>query len=123
MSEDRCVMCGRIIPEGRMICPLCEKGEPEMKYKKKYVLMQAPRKDENDYSPQIMIIDNSRPIGKEKVESLCNQGWNAVGCIESDLLPGALRGGICREESDKLNTFHNMFNQISDLADSHLLVY
>ena len=26
--EDRCVMCGRIIPEGRQICPICEKGEP-----------------------------------------------------------------------------------------------
>jgi len=26
MSEDRCVMCGEIIPEGRMFCPMCEKG-------------------------------------------------------------------------------------------------
>ena len=24
---DRCVMCGEIIPEGRQICPLCEKGK------------------------------------------------------------------------------------------------
>ena len=24
-SEDRCVMCGRIVPEGRMVCPMCEK--------------------------------------------------------------------------------------------------
>lgn len=22
--EDRCVMCGKIIPEGRMVCPTCE---------------------------------------------------------------------------------------------------
>lgn len=22
--EDRCVMCGEIIPEGRMVCPVCE---------------------------------------------------------------------------------------------------
>lgn len=22
--EDRCVMCGDIIPEGRMVCPVCE---------------------------------------------------------------------------------------------------
>ena len=28
---DRCVMCGEIIPEGRQICPLCEKGKtPKM---------------------------------------------------------------------------------------------
>ena len=24
MNEDRCVMCGEIIPEGRMVCPVCE---------------------------------------------------------------------------------------------------
>ena len=35
--EDRCVMCGEIIPEGRMVCPVCEervltrKGEQTMK--------------------------------------------------------------------------------------------
>ena len=23
-SEDRCVCCGEIIPEGRMVCPMCE---------------------------------------------------------------------------------------------------
>lgn len=22
--EDRCIMCGEIIPEGRMVCPACE---------------------------------------------------------------------------------------------------
>ena len=24
MTEDRCVCCGDIIPEGRMVCPICE---------------------------------------------------------------------------------------------------
>ena len=24
--EDRCVCCGEIIPEGRMVCPKCEKS-------------------------------------------------------------------------------------------------
>ena len=23
MNENRCVCCGEIIPEGRMVCPLC----------------------------------------------------------------------------------------------------
>lgn len=32
--EDRCVMCGRIIPEGRQICPICEKGEQKMANKR-----------------------------------------------------------------------------------------
>lgn len=26
---DRCVCCGAIVPEGRMICPICEKYGPE----------------------------------------------------------------------------------------------
>lgn len=25
-NDNRCVACGRIIPEGRQICPLCEAG-------------------------------------------------------------------------------------------------
>ena len=28
MSEDRCIACGDIVPEGRMVCPICEKGKP-----------------------------------------------------------------------------------------------
>ena len=31
MSEDRCIICGEIIPEGRHVCPNCEKGEKPMK--------------------------------------------------------------------------------------------
>ena len=25
MSEDRCICCGDIVPEGRMVCPNCER--------------------------------------------------------------------------------------------------
>jgi len=25
--ENRCVCCGEIIPEGRLVCPICEKKE------------------------------------------------------------------------------------------------
>ena len=24
MNDNRCVCCGRIIPEGRQVCPMCE---------------------------------------------------------------------------------------------------
>ena len=24
MSENRCIMCNEVIPEGRMVCPMCE---------------------------------------------------------------------------------------------------
>lgn len=26
---DSCVCCGAVVPEGRMICPICEKYGPE----------------------------------------------------------------------------------------------
>lgn len=26
MMEDRCICCGEVIPEGRMVCPNCEAG-------------------------------------------------------------------------------------------------
>ncbi len=32
--EDRCILCGDIIPEGRMVCPLCE-DDPSRLHKKK----------------------------------------------------------------------------------------
>ena len=25
MNDNRCVCCGRVIPEGRQVCPICEK--------------------------------------------------------------------------------------------------
>lgn len=28
MNEEKCVMCGESIPEGRMICPKCDEIEP-----------------------------------------------------------------------------------------------
>lgn len=31
MSEDRCICCGDIVPEGRMVCPNCEKPKKPMK--------------------------------------------------------------------------------------------
>lgn len=30
-SEDHCVMCGQVIPEGRMVCPACEVKANEIK--------------------------------------------------------------------------------------------
>ena len=31
MSEDRCICCGEIVPEGRMVCPNCEKPKKPRK--------------------------------------------------------------------------------------------
>lgn len=29
MTEDRCVTCGQVIPEGRQVCPTCENKKIE----------------------------------------------------------------------------------------------
>ena len=29
--DNRCVCCGAVIPEGRMVCPICERAEDEGK--------------------------------------------------------------------------------------------
>lgn len=39
MNENRCVMCGTIIPEGRMVCPICEKGRRDAS-RTKFMLRQ-----------------------------------------------------------------------------------
>ena len=31
MNDNRCIYCGEIIPEGRQICPTCEKLQTETK--------------------------------------------------------------------------------------------
>ena len=28
-TADRCICCGEIVPEGRMVCPSCEAGRKE----------------------------------------------------------------------------------------------
>lgn len=39
ISVDRCVMCGEIIPEGRMVCHKCEDVEPSFETTKVMVLL------------------------------------------------------------------------------------
>lgn len=54
MSEDRCICCGEIIPEGRHICPSCEKPMKEMPTELEVVLWRPfpsikPRKTFEEY--------------------------------------------------------------------------
>lgn len=60
----------------------------------KYALMQAPAKDENDFAPHIVIIDNSSAVGKQRVESLANEGYKPAGWIESPLKLSRLKRGF-----------------------------
>ena len=37
---DRCVSCGEIVPEGRMVCPMCESGSIPIRDKEKEIKEQ-----------------------------------------------------------------------------------
>ena len=39
MNEERCIMCGEPIPEGRIVCPKCEDVEPSFETTKVMVLL------------------------------------------------------------------------------------
>lgn len=85
----------------------------------KYVLMQAPKKEE-DYSSQIVIVDNSTMIGKKRVENLVERGYMCVGTIESELSEHQLKRGFSFEADKQVDVMHDLFREISKLADSHI---
>lgn len=84
----------------------------------KYVLMQAP-KTEDEYSSQIVIIDNSNKIGKKKVQKLINEGYSHVGYIESDLRTQQLKSGFEHNLQSRLDNARGLFDQINAIADSY----
>lgn len=44
MNEERCVVCGEVIPEGRLVCPMCE-AKAEKAYH--FVIYAEPRSKKN----------------------------------------------------------------------------
>lgn len=84
----------------------------------KYVLMQSP-KTEDEYSSQIVIIDNSTKIGKGKVQKLINEGYSHIGYIESDLRTQQLKSGFEHDLQGRLDNTRELFNQINALTDSY----
>ena len=83
----------------------------------KYVLMQAP-KTEDEYSSQIVIIDNSTKIGKGKVQKLINDGYSHIGYIESDLRVQQLKSGFKYDLQNRLDNARELFNQINAITDN-----
>ena len=47
MSENRCLMCNEIIPEGRMVCPLCEQNVINDEYSPKILARNKYEKRKN----------------------------------------------------------------------------
>ena len=45
--EERCVMCGRVIPEGRQVCPVCEEKTKRVTSKQFPRWLMARREEKN----------------------------------------------------------------------------
>lgn len=84
-----------------------------------YVLMQAPGAEEG-YSSQIIIVDNSTRIGRGRLQKFINEGYSHVGYIESDLHPRKLTSGFEHNMQNRIDKARDLFNRISEIADSHV---
>ncbi|MCD7863589.1 MAG: hypothetical protein LUG61_08840 [Lachnospiraceae bacterium] len=87
---------------------------------KKYVMLQAPKENEHDTAPQILIIDNSTAIGKSRVEKLVNQGYRFAGTIETELSESIVRSGICRDRIDRLEAYQSRIREVRQLLGNTL---
>lgn len=84
MSEERCVMCGDIIPEGRQICPWCAcgiKGDDSPSRTADNVVQKGETKTMDFYMMIRALDEKSRKIGlteKERLEKLIYEGLYAM---------------------------------------------
>ena len=64
--EDRCLICGAVIPEGRQICPVCEKYGSSKQDRERVIrdLRQALSRTEKntDYDFICLKVDRARTI-------------------------------------------------------------
>lgn len=64
--EDRCLICGAVIPEGRQICPLCERNDTKRRDLERVIrdLRQALIRTEKntDYDFICLKVDRARTI-------------------------------------------------------------
>ncbi len=86
----------------------------------KYVMLQAPKENEHDTAPQILIIDNSKAAGKSRVEKLVNQGYRFAGTIETELSESIVRSGICRDRIDRLEAYQSRMREAANIISNTL---
>lgn len=69
--EERCIICGRIIPEGRQVCPICEKEV----------------KERSDSAMKIIFLDIDGVLNNHETRTTTSDGW----CFVDDELVARLK--------------------------------
>ena len=72
--EERCVICGEIIPEGRQVCPKCEAG-----HEKPRVSDEKLRKAKNRIAAQIAL---AKEIGSDFITLTVGNGKTILKALE-----------------------------------------
>jgi len=123
--EDRCVMCGEIIPEGRMVCPVCEervltrKGERRQRGNTGHILPsvrgrnEGQRKEVSAVQIRTRLRESQSEAGdRVALDKICEQRHRVlyVVCVRVRLRlqqprseQFSLRPGLChRSESNQI---------------------
>jgi rubrerythrin len=73
MAENRCVICGQIIPEGRQVCPSC--GDITDKNFKSNNFEVMSNKEIEELATEIYTLFQSRPMSRALAHRLYDKGW------------------------------------------------
>lgn len=73
MSENRCVMCGDIIPEGRMVCHACENKIENNKTTTTLKLFQIYYMDDCEEYDCLMVAENEESVKKRFEKEVFDQ--------------------------------------------------
>jgi hypothetical protein len=67
MAENRCVVCGQIIPEGRQVCQTCEDISNNSEV--------MSNKEIEELATEIYTLFRSRPMSRALAHRLYDKGW------------------------------------------------
>ena len=81
MNEERCVMCGEPIPEGRMVCPQCEYKEPSFETRKYLMLLDRFR----DMSKFVELVSKCKEDVVVKSGNFAVNAKSILGLLSLDL--------------------------------------
>ena len=72
--EDTCVICGRVIPEGRQVCPACEQKQNETEDNSQKVPAQTKKTENSPRHKKAFKAGSSlESVGDQRIEKYGNK--------------------------------------------------